>query len=286
VRTSDLGFPPPETEEIDLGLALEDPVETIADLAAADLGRRSFLTTSAYSVYALGGALAFDSEAVARGTKAVRSGGDLKVGGSDVEAVRAITTAFAAMDERMGGEHGRTAVVTYLAEDVSALCRGAMSATVRSAMFAAAAEIAYLAGWKAHDSGKESLAQRYYLQAFGLASEGDPTAHAGYVLRIMAHLALDIGRPERSLDLAQAAWARANGRTGPHTMSLFALTLARAHAGSGETARATSWLATAEALAAPPLDQSSVRAGVVCSVNPRAHNSSNERPRIETACEA
>ena len=178
----------------------------------------------------------------------------VRVGHSDIEAVQRLTAAFAAADEQMGGQHGRAAVVTYLADDVSALCKGTFTDdAVRSAMFSAAAETAYLCGWKAHDAGRESLAQRYYLQAFGLAAEADESsgqAHASYVLRILAHHALDIGRPERCVDLAEAAWDRARGRADPHTSSLLAMTLARAYATDRQRKRSLTWLKRAEDLAA------------------------------------
>jgi hypothetical protein len=179
----------------------------------------------------------------------------LVVGEGDVEAVHALTAALTAVDERLGGEHGRGAVVTYLGQDVTALCRGPFANDrVRRRMFSAAAQVAYLAGWKAHDAGLESHAQRYYLQAYHLAARGGNDAHAGYVLRILGHHALDVGRTNRCVDLAEAAWARADGRSDPQTLSLFALNLARAHAAAGEPRRMARWLVRAEHLASLPGD--------------------------------
>jgi len=161
-----------------------------------------------------------------------------------------------AVDERLGGEHGRAAVVTYLGQDVTALCRGPFAdEAVRRRMFGAASEVAYLAGWKAHDSGLESLAQRYYLQAYHLAGRTGDGPHAAYVLRILAHHALDIGRTNRCVDLAEAAWDLADGHCEPQTLSLFALNLARAHAAAGEGRRAAQWIDRAERLAAEPADE-------------------------------
>ncbi|MGL5810890.1 MAG: hypothetical protein ACRCYQ_13190 [Nocardioides sp.] len=251
ITVADLGFPAAEEEHV--GLDLDDPVRTVADLASADLARRPFLRSAAYSVLSVAVALSYRG-AARPAQAAAATNHPVRVGRSDVDAVRRLTAAFAAADEQLGGRHGRAAVVTYLSQDVSALCRGVFTdEAVRSAMFSAAAETAYLCGWKAHDAGRESLAQRYYLQAFGLAAEADRVsgqAHASYVLRILAHHALDIGRPDRCVDLTEAAWDRARGKLDPHTSSLLALTRARAYAADRQRRRSLAWLRRAEDLAA------------------------------------
>jgi hypothetical protein len=221
---------------------------TVRALAAADLGRRGFLTSAGYFVVALAGPLSASPEDLARGQAAVESG-SVRVGAADVRAVQAVVAAFSAVDERLGGEHGLDAVITYLVQDVAALCAGRFSdVATRHEMFSAAAQVAYLAGWKAHDAGHQSLARRYYLQAYHLATAGGAHAHAGWVLRIMAHHAVDIGRPDRCIDLAEAAWRHADGRVDARTMALFALALARAHATAGATAAAGRWMLRGEQL--------------------------------------
>ncbi len=251
VTVADLGFP--DAEDEDVGLSLGDPVRAVADVACADLGRRPFLSTAAYSVLSIAAALTYQGGARAA-TASAATTGRVRVGQSEVDAVRRLTAAFGATDEQMGGQHGRAAVVTYLAHDVITLCRGTfVTDAVRRAMFSAAAETAYLCGWKAHDAGRESLAQRYYLQAYGLAAEADDgstQAHAAYVMRILAHHALDLGRPERCVELAEAAWSRARGKADPHTSSLLAMTLARVYATDGQRQRSVQWLRRAEDLAA------------------------------------
>jgi tetratricopeptide (TPR) repeat protein len=256
VTSAELGFEGAAERE-DLGLTLtEDPVRVLSDLTAADLGRRAFLSTAAYSLIALDAPLETSLAALQRTGHAVQAQRSVSVGRGDVEAVHELTTALTAVDERLGGEHGRGAVVTYLGQDVTALCRGPFASDrTRRRMFSAAAQVAYLAGWKAHDAGLESLAQRYYLQAYHLAARGESSAHAGYVLRILGHHALDIGRTTRCLDLAEAAWDRAEGHCDPQTLSLFALNLARSHAAVGEARETGRWLNRAEQLAARPGDE-------------------------------
>ena len=96
--------------------------------------------------------------------------------------------------------------------------------------------------------GPVGLAQQYYLYSFQLAAQADPRAHAAYALRILAHQAMDLGRHEHCVELADAALARAKGRVDADTESLFWLTATRAHAADGNSREALVALSTAERL--------------------------------------
>ncbi|GAA1607316.1 Tat pathway signal protein [Catellatospora bangladeshensis] len=224
-----------------------DPVAAVAHLGRADVDRRTLISGAAYSVAAL--LLPLQQPEIAARAHAARSRPMSAVGQGEIDAVRQMTTAFNAADERLGGGHARTAVVEYLTTDVTAYLRGSFATdTLRRSMFAAAAQLAYLAGWKAHDLGLPGLAQRYYLHSYQLAAEADPHAHAAYGLRILAHQAMDLGRREHCVDLAHAALDRVKGRTDPDTESLFWLTAARAYATGGNNHQARSALTKAEQL--------------------------------------
>jgi hypothetical protein len=56
--TTDRG---PRHDDEDAGLSLDDPVHTAADLASADLGRRPFLRTAAYSALSVATALTYSA---------------------------------------------------------------------------------------------------------------------------------------------------------------------------------------------------------------------------------
>lgn len=84
-----------------------------------ELDRRRFLTASACSLAAAALPLTHVQDIAAR-TAAVRTGHT--VGMAEVAAVRDMITAFSEMDERHGGQHGRSALVTYLRDDVAPLC--------------------------------------------------------------------------------------------------------------------------------------------------------------------
>jgi hypothetical protein len=129
-----------------------------------------------------------------------------RVGRDDVLAVRQLTDAFRRIDQRHGGGHGRTALVSYLNSDVAALLRGSFgSEEVRRDMFGAAGELAYLVGWTAFDNAEHALAQRYFCLALKLTAQADDPPLAGHILRAMAHQAVDLGFPAHSLELSAAS---------------------------------------------------------------------------------
>ncbi|GAB3462171.1 hypothetical protein GCM10027570_48500 [Streptomonospora sediminis] len=198
----------------------------------------------AYSVGAL--TLPLELHHAADGASAGQGG---TVGQTEIETVREVTEVFNRADERLGGGTSRSAVVEYLVSDVAGYCNGTFRREeTRKDMFGAAAELAYLAGWKAHDAGRAGLAQRYYLHAFRLADESDPNAHAGYVLRILAHQAFDNGHKEHCADIAEAALSRVRGHVNEETESLFWLTAGRAHAANQDGKSALAAIGTAEKL--------------------------------------
>jgi tetratricopeptide (TPR) repeat protein len=252
VTIADLGLPV-EDEEHNLGLSLtEDPVTALKHLAAADLHRRAFLTHAAYSVLALASVASSGPDALTslqRTSRAALNPGQ-RVGLADVQAIRDVTASLTALDERLGGQHGRDTVTTWLSQDVTAMCNGTFTSdAVRAQMFSAAAEVAYLAGWKAHDAGLDPLAQRYYLKAHQLAAAADGPGQSAYVLRILAHHALDIDQPAHCVDIAEEAWRRAVASTSsPRLRAIYAFTAARAHAAAGDSRRAGTWLARGETL--------------------------------------
>ncbi len=248
LAASDLGLASGASQENEPSGLPPDPVAAVAALGRADVDRRTFLTSAAYSVTALSFPLEYRREIVERGAVAGTQR-TATIGPGEVAAVREVTALFSRADEQLGGRHGRSAVVEYLSTDVAAYCASSFAHDRdRQAMFGAAAELAYLAGWKAHDAGLAALAQRYYLHSFQLAGESDPGAHAGYVMRILAHQALDLGRREYCVELASAALDRVNGHVDAATESLFWLTLARAKAVSGERRPALTALGRAETL--------------------------------------
>lgn len=230
----DLGLPnTARWDSLDLGLTVDDdPIETLARIGRADIERRQFLTTAAYS--AAGAALPLGvGDEIRHRTERALTGG--LAGAAEVDAVKDMVSAFTAVDERHGGQHGRSTVVQYLTDDVRRLCRSRFQTpALQQGMYSAAGSLAYLAGWKAHDVGEVGLAQRYYLQAYSLARHSGSLLDQAFVLRILAHHGMDNDQPAHTLGLADTA-LRVVRRipAPPATEALFVICRARALAATG-----------------------------------------------------
>jgi transcriptional regulator with XRE-family HTH domain len=156
---------------------------------------------------------------------AIPSSGDsardgVRVGMGDVERFRDTVDMFRELDDRFGGGHARDALIRYLQGDAVRLLRGRCTDTVSSALLSAVAEATQLAAWMTYDSTPWSpQAQRYFIQALGLAqAAGDRLLGAG-ILDSMSHQATYTGRFREAASLAQAA---RTGTTGIATATLTA----------------------------------------------------------------
>ncbi|MGW1090192.1 hypothetical protein ACWD4L_28775 [Streptomyces sp. NPDC002596] len=219
LTSADLGLPTAagEADNDSIGLSLGgDPLDALLPMWRYELDRRRFLTSSAYSV-AL--PLSHVHEIAAR-TAAARTGHT--IGMAEVAAARDMIRAFSEMDERHGGQHGRSALVTYLRDDVAPLCRARFRTDeVRQQMLSAASRGVHLLGWKSYDAGQQGLAQRYYLQSYALAAESGIPGQDGFVMRTMAMQGLKLHRPEYCQGLAETGLTRAKGRVDAETEALF-----------------------------------------------------------------
>lgn len=245
---ADLGLPDAsETGNDTIGLTLgADPLDALLPMWRYELDRRRFLTTSAYSATAAALPLSHVQE-IADRTAAARTGHT--VGMAEVAAVRDMISAFSEMDERHGGQHGRSALVTYLRDDVAPLCRARFrTEEARRQMLSAASRGVHLLGWKSYDAGQQGLAQRYYLQSYALATESGITGHDGFVMRTMAMQGLKLHRPEHCLGLAETGLARAKGRVDAQTEALFRIVHAHTLAKAGKRRAALAEAEQARAL--------------------------------------
>jgi hypothetical protein len=246
---------PLTTEQIGLPASPEplpsgiDPAGKVLALARADAAHRGFLAAAVYTAAGASLPLGYDHEPVAR--LLLARTGQARVGVREIAVVRQVTRAFAAVDEMLGGGHGLSSVATYLADTaVPLLSAQFTSEHSRREAFAAAAELAWLLGWKHHDLGQEGAAQAYYQAGFQLAAEADPHGHAAWMTRALAHQALAAGHHRQARDLAAAALARAVGHEDGATEALLLVTHARALASLREgPAAAQALLAAEDALA-------------------------------------
>ncbi|WP_370021716.1 hypothetical protein [Planotetraspora sp. GP83] len=203
------------------------------------LNRRTVLTAGLYSL----AALHLPAPAAAATT---RPGQARRAGAADVERIRAMTAQFARADDMFGGGHARTAVASYLVTEVTPLLHGT-TGRARPALFTAASQLAYLAAFMANDDCRAGLAQRYYIQAVRLADEaGDPVARAT-VLRGLAVQAVELGHPDRAVDLADAAAAALGDRCPLRVRAWISGMRAKAYAATGDNRAALDALRRAEA---------------------------------------
>lgn len=225
-----------------------DPVDILRRLGEADINRRRFLTNATYSVAAA--ALPLGAEQAAEAQERATAARGRRVGAADIATVRSMLEAFTAIDERQGGQHGRSAVVQYLRSDVTDLARARFSRDGdRIDALTVAAGVTYLAGWKAYDAGEHGLSQRYYLQGLALTKEANNPLQSAWFLRIMAHNGMDINRPEHTLSLAESALSLATGRAGPGQLALYVICRARALAVAGRPAESVAEVRRAQDLA-------------------------------------
>ncbi|GGL16985.1 hypothetical protein Sme01_71470 [Sphaerisporangium melleum] len=232
VTSEDLGMAGGATP-LDLGQEFphtwQEGVATVTALWRADMQRRRFLLDSAFAVGAGStGALRWLTSPAGDGPQA--SGGR-KVGAQDIAAIREVTRSFGELDNRFGGGRVRPAIVRYLDSAVTPLLRdGGYGEATGRALASAAAEATRLAGWMAYDLEQHGPAQRYLIQALGLARGAGDHGFGGEILAGMAHQAIYIGRPRHALDLARAAQASARQASVPSLLAEAYVLEAHAHA--------------------------------------------------------
>jgi transcriptional regulator with XRE-family HTH domain len=162
-------------------------------------------------------------------------GGGVRIGMSDVERFRATVELFRQLDDRFGGGHARQSLIQYLSDDGERLLHGRFAGEVGNALFCAVAEATLLAAWMTYDSTPRSpLAQRYFVQALGLAQAADDRLLGASILDAMSHQATYIGRFREAANLARAARTGTRGAATATLTAHFHTMEARAHARLGD----------------------------------------------------
>jgi transcriptional regulator with XRE-family HTH domain len=202
-----------------------------ADLSDQQVLERGLITPAAWNEASLRWLLA---PAVLPGTDGEMPAG-VRVGMGDVDRLRATVEMFRELDNRFGGGHAREALIRYLQGDAVRLLSGRYPDTVGSALLSAVAEATQLAAWMTYDSTPRSpLAQRYYIQALGLAQSGGDRLLGAGILDAMSHQATYTGRFREAANLAQAARTGTAGIANPTLTAHFYTMEARALARLGE----------------------------------------------------
>ncbi|MFF4814769.1 helix-turn-helix transcriptional regulator [Kitasatospora sp. NPDC001309] len=123
--------------------------------------------------------------------------------------------AFRAADRQSGGGRLYTAVVRHLSVNVAPRL---VDIDSNPHVFAAASALTEMAGWMAHDSGRDGTAARHFTRAFALAQAADDPLLAANIAASTSHLALHSGDPVRASHWASVGIDLA--RRGPHLPGL------------------------------------------------------------------
>ncbi|MFB8209702.1 MULTISPECIES: helix-turn-helix transcriptional regulator [unclassified Streptomyces] len=111
----------------------------------------------------------------------------------------AAMNAFRTADRQTGGGRLYQAVVHHLGDRVAPRL---VDADTGPQIFAAAAALTEMAGWMAHDSGRDDLAARHFTRALPLARTSGDLSLAAHVAASSSHLALQGGNASQA-----AHWA-------------------------------------------------------------------------------
>ncbi|MCZ4102551.1 Tat pathway signal protein [Streptomyces sp. H39-C1] len=249
VTPAEIGLGPtaPGAPTVDLWPA--DTLTALLDLGGSDLDmeRRQVLANTAYSAAGLSlpGQSWWDQ---APHQAHARRSSTLRVGRSEIEAIREMTAFFSRRDQQRGGGDGRAAVVAYLRTEVAAYLNGTFPTdAIRRELYSAAGELVYLCGWMAFDASQQAVAQRYLTLAVRLAAEADDPPLAGHILRALAHQAVDLGHRNQALDLGAASIERKRYTLAtPREKALIGVVHARSLAAAGRKRDALAALLRAE----------------------------------------
>lgn len=248
VSPADLGIHSDRSADIGLELPLDWPagVTNLTALWKADMDRRRFLSGSSFaiSVYASAGVrlLTLPSTAI----QAVEIG-SRRIGNGDIVSLREIAKTYRQLDNRLGGGHLRSAVVQLLDGQVTPLLRSATFNEVMGRQLASvAAELSQMVGWMAFDAEAHGLAQRYLVQALGLARLGEDHALAAEILAAMSQQAVYVARSDQAIDLARAACAMAIKAGSPILVTECHVAEAHGHANRNDARSCSQALMAAE----------------------------------------
>ncbi|MGH3773980.1 MAG: helix-turn-helix domain-containing protein [Pseudonocardiaceae bacterium] len=137
-----------------------------------------------------------------------------QVDGSDMAAMH----TFRLADRQVGGGNLYATVVGYLHSDVAPKLFGGDHGIEGKVVFTAAAALTEMAGWMAHDAGRDDQARRHFGRALDMSRVGGDRQLSAHVLTSMSHLAHHTSRPHDAIRLARAGEDALSG--GPRNPAL------------------------------------------------------------------
>jgi transcriptional regulator with XRE-family HTH domain len=117
---------------------------------------------------------------------------------------RAAMESFRAADPKVGGGVLYASVLSYLRNGVGPRLRGSDAADGgQQTAFRSAAALTEMAGWMAHDAGRDRSAEAHLWQSLTLAVVSGDQQLAAHVYGSLSHLANHAGRSEEAIALAR-----------------------------------------------------------------------------------
>jgi len=149
------------------------------------------------------------------------------VGVDDLAALQSLRAA----DRQVGGRYLYATVTSYLQHTVAPRLFGAAIDSDDHSIFTAAAGLTEMAGWMAHDAGRDALAEQHFQRALGMARVGHDHQVGAHVLGSLSHLAHHTKRPEQAVAYARQGQEHlAGGRPHPGVEARLLAMQARGHA--------------------------------------------------------
>jgi hypothetical protein len=207
-------------------------VEVVVELWRTDLERRSVLASAAWVAAAFAGPTR--EWLRNRRDEVVHGQSGRPIGQHDVDALWAMCGAFTDADHRLGGGYARSTLLHYIDHAVLPLLHGSYNDTIGRELMAATARLCDLCAFMSFDSGRQGLAQRYYIQALRLAQASGNRALGAHILADMSMQAHYLGDAGQALDLASAGLSTGLDCGSPSTVARCAALQGRAHALHGD----------------------------------------------------
>ena len=155
--------------------------------------------------------------------------------------------AFREADLRAGGGRLYAEVAQYLREQVAPRLVMATPGSDDPAIFTSASAISEMAGWMAHDAGRDQMARSHFGRALSLVTISGDRQVKAHVLASIGHLAHHLDDPDEALRASRAGLeALAPGPRDPDLEARLLALQARGFAALGEPAEAAGNLALAE----------------------------------------
>lgn len=166
----------------------------------------------------------------------------------NLAAAQAMSEAFQVVDRKVGGGVLYGQVVRYIRAEIAPALLDPPRNVSTSELFSAAASFAEVAGWMAHDSGRDEKAQAHFGHAYRLAAAAGNAVLSANICASLAHLAVQLGHAADAVRISTAGLSNTTRLdSAGHLVARLGAMQARAFALTGSEKRCRAALDTARA---------------------------------------